>query len=49
MSIAAAMKQLKMYPGDYIHVFGGNCAEGGNDRGELIISNAEVLVCLLNF
>ncbi len=43
MSIAAAIKQLKMYPGDYIHVLGGDCAEGGNDRRELIISNAEVL------
>lgn len=43
MSIASAIKQLKMYPGDYIHILGGDCAESGNDRGELIISNAEVL------
>lgn len=43
MSIATAIKQLKMYPGDYIHVLGGDCAEGRNGRGGLIISNAEVL------
>ncbi len=43
MSIAAAIKQLKMYSGDYIHILGSDCAEGGNDAGELIISSAEVL------
>lgn len=43
MSIASAIKQLKMYSGDFIHVLGGDHAEDGNDRKELIIRNAEVL------
>lgn len=42
-SIAKALKQIKHYSGNYIHILGGDYAEGGNDRGELIISNAEVL------
>lgn len=42
-SIAKAIEQIKMYFGGYIHVLGGDYAEGGNDRGELIISGAEVL------
>lgn len=42
-SIEKALEQIKIYLGDYIHVLGGDYAEGGNDRGELIISDAEVL------
>ncbi len=30
--IAAAIKQLKMYPSDFIHVLGRDYAEGRNDR-----------------
>lgn len=43
VSIANALKMANIYCGDYVHVLGGDYAEGGNDRGELIISNAEVL------
>lgn len=42
-SIAKALEQIKMYLGDYIHVLGGDYAEEGNDRGELIIKNAVIL------
>lgn len=42
-SIARAIEQLKIYPGEYIHVLGGDYAEDGNDSGELIIQDAEVL------
>ena len=42
-SIAKALEQIKIYLGDYIHVLGGDYAEVGNDRGELIIRDAEVL------
>lgn len=42
-SIAKAIEQVKIYFGDCIHVLGGNYAEGGNDMGELIIKDAEVL------
>lgn len=42
-SIEKAIEQIKMYSGDYVHVLGGDYAEGGNDRGEVIISDAEVL------
>lgn len=42
-SIARAIEQISIYCGDYIHVLGGDYAEGGNDSGELIISDAEVL------
>lgn len=42
-SIAKAIEQIKIYFGDCIHILGGDYAEGGNDRGELIISDAEVL------
>ena len=42
-SIAKAIEQIKIYFGDYIHILGGDYAEGGNDSGELIISDAEVL------
>lgn len=42
VSIAKAIGQIKMYSGDYIHVLGGDYAEVGNDKGELIISDAEV-------
>lgn len=42
-SIVKALEQIRMYFGDYVHVLGGDYAEAGNDRGELIIGNAEVL------
>ncbi len=42
-SIAKAIEQIKIYFGDCIHILGGDYAEGGNDKGELIISDAEVL------
>lgn len=42
-SIAKALEQIKMYFGGYVHILGGDYAESGNDRGELIISDADVL------
>lgn len=42
-SIAKAIERVKIYFGDYIHILGGYYAEGGNDSGELIIRDAEVL------
>ena len=42
-SIAKAIEQIRGYFGDNIHVLGGDYAEGGNDRGELIIRDAEIL------
>lgn len=42
-SIAKAIDMISAYLGDCIHVLGGDYAQDGNDRGELIISNAEVL------
>ncbi len=42
-SIAKAMERISVYFGDYIHILGGDYAKGGNDDGELIISDAEVL------
>lgn len=43
ISILNAIEQINVYSGDYIHVLGGDYAEIGNDRGELIIKEAEVL------
>lgn len=45
-SIAKAIEHIRIYPGDFIHVLGGDYAEGGNDRNELIIKDAEVLGAL---
>lgn len=42
-SIAKAIEQIKIYPGVYIHILGGDYAESGNDRGEMIIGDAQVL------
>lgn len=42
-SIQNAIKEVLAYGGKYIHVIAGDCAEGGNDIGEIIIRNAEVL------
>lgn len=42
-SIARAIEMIGSYFGDYIHILGGDYAKSGNDDGELIISNAEVL------
>lgn len=42
-SIQKAIEQIKMYFGEHIHVLGGDYAEGGNDTGEIIIRDAEVL------
>lgn len=43
-SIWKAISQISVYPGSYIHVLGGNRAEFGFDFGEIIISDAEVLL-----
>ena len=43
-SIQKALEIVKMYLGSYIHILGGYFAVGGNDLGELIISDAEVLM-----
>ena len=42
-SIGRAIEMVKIYLGDCIHVLGGNYAQRGEDAGELIIRNAEVL------
>lgn len=44
-SIKFALEQINHYHGlgDYVHILGGDYAECGNDTGEIIISNAEVL------
>ena len=42
-SILKAIDAVGCYYGDYIHILGGNCADIGNDIGEVIISDAEVL------
>lgn len=42
-SIARAIEMIDSYFGDYIHILGGDAAQGGYDSGELIIGNAEVL------
>lgn len=42
-SIEKVIGQIKIYFGGNIHVLGGDYAEGGNDSGELIIRDAEVL------
>lgn len=43
-SIQKALEKVKIYFGSYIHILGGDYAEGGNDSGEIIISDAEVLM-----
>ena len=43
-SIQDAIEKIKMYSGSYIYILGGDYAEGGNDSGEIIISDAEILV-----
>lgn len=42
-SIARAIEIIGSYFGDYIHILGGDYAEGGNDISELVIRDAEVL------
>lgn len=42
-NIEKAIKLLKQYIGDNVYIIGGDIAEEGNDRGELIIKNAKVL------
>ncbi len=44
-SIKRALDMVKIYQGNFMHILGGYCAEEGNDRGEVIISDAEVLLC----
>ena len=34
----------KSYGGNFVHILGGYNAVGGNDLGEIIISDAEVLM-----
>ncbi len=43
-TVDEAMKLMKAYTGNRFYLLGGDYAEGGNDRGEIIIENAEVLV-----
>lgn len=43
-TIEKALDMVKSYIGDFIHVLGGDYAQGGNDNGEIIISDAEVLL-----
>ena len=43
-SIQKALEKVKIYFGSYIHILGGDYAEGGNDSGEIIISDAEILM-----
>ena len=43
-SIQKAIDMVKSYCGDFVHVLGGDYAGGGNDSGEIIISDAEVLL-----
>lgn len=43
-SIQSALDQVKIYFGSYIHILGGDYAAGGNDSGEIIISDAQVLM-----
>lgn len=47
-SINTAIKLIKSYyyNGDTIHVLGGNYAEYGNDNGEIIIRDAQVLAVI---
>lgn len=42
-SICAALETVSMYFPKYIHVLGGDSANSGNDRDEIIISDATVL------
>ena len=43
-SIQRAIEQLELYFGSNFHVLGGDYAEYGNDYGEIIIADAEVLL-----
>lgn len=43
-SIEKALSIISSYAGCYIHILGGDSAEEGNDRNEMIIRRAEVLV-----
>lgn len=45
-SIKAAIKMINTYYGDNIHVLGGDYAESGNDMGEIIIRDAQVLAVM---
>ena len=47
-SIQKALEKVEIYFGSYIHILGGDYAEGGNDSGEIIISDAEVLMSAEN-
>lgn len=42
-SINEALEAVKIYSGKHIYLLGGNSIECGNDDGEIIISDAEVL------
>lgn len=42
-TVDEAMELLRHYTGNCFYLLGGDYAEGGNDRGEIIIENAEVL------
>lgn len=42
-SVAQALGAVKCYYGDNLYLVAGHCAETGNDLGEIIIEDAEVL------
>ena len=42
-SIKAAMETVKMYSGKNLYIIAGNSMEYGNDEGEIIIREAEVI------
>lgn len=42
-NIEDALKIVRQYLGSHIYLIAGNAGEGGNDIGEVIIRNAEVL------
>lgn len=42
-SIEAALDLVKLYDGRYLTIIGGDYAEEGNDEGECIIEDAEVI------
>lgn len=42
-SIEAALETVKMYSGKNLYIIAGNSMEYGNDEGEIIIRDAEVI------
>lgn len=44
--VKKVIEKSKMYFGEYITLIAGDYAEGGNDMGEIIISDAEVIAII---